>query len=413
MLQEAGLLPGWNRHSAGTVVIYRWTDAGGWQFTRNSSVGSSNTEIVHQSFRVSSQQCLGYLTLLRPNPADNLYREIWTRQLSSGLEITCIAACNVTCRIAVGTLDNIVQILLFTNSQLQSVFAGRLDNTMPKSVAFTEDGGIYVFGPGHVVQLSEGGKVVSEHRCQSAIGSAAVHLKKRLFIIDNTMDGLTLYRLDSGQTIRTFKTDPPSVPVPKQVAFGEEGKVVIGGSDNSCVYVFDRRTGELVETLHHPGTALVPTISVCDVDGECIITCATLNVARKKATVDVWSCGYSTRKSSASVPWRSIWAYFSTIFVFLSLLIILTHILHNGASHAWISDWATAMSINMSCLFHSDKGKFWKGNSESESETLHRLAQQIVEIIQADGLGAGPSGTMSMQNELDSGKTDSPAVIYL
>ena len=71
-----------------------------------------------------------------------------------------------------------------------------------------------------------------------------------------------MYRLQSGQLIKTFKTDPPNIPVPKQVAFGEEGKVVVGGSDNGCIYVFDRRTGELIKTLRHLGTALVQTIAV-------------------------------------------------------------------------------------------------------------------------------------------------------
>jgi hypothetical protein len=43
--------------------------------------------------------------------------------------------------------DKIVQVLLLNaNSQLQSVFAVRLDNTVPKSVAFADNYDIYVFG---------------------------------------------------------------------------------------------------------------------------------------------------------------------------------------------------------------------------------------------------------------------------
>ena len=76
------------------------------------------------------------------------------------------------------------------------------------------------------------------------------------------MDGFTLYCLESGQAIRSFSTGPASVPVSKQVAFGEEGKVVIGGSDNGCVHVFNRRTGELIEMLHHTSATLVQTITV-------------------------------------------------------------------------------------------------------------------------------------------------------
>jgi len=81
-------------------------------------------------------------------------------------------------------------------------------------------------------------------------------------VIDNVIDGFTLYCLESGQSIRTYKTDPPNIPVPKQVSFGEDGKVVIGSSDNGCVYVFNRHTGQLIEALHHMATALVQTIAV-------------------------------------------------------------------------------------------------------------------------------------------------------
>ncbi|KAG6376547.1 hypothetical protein JVT61DRAFT_2543 [Boletus reticuloceps] len=111
-----------------------------------------------------------------------------------------------------------------------------------------------------------------------------------------------MYCLQSSQPIKIFKTDPPTIPVPKQVAFSEEGKVVVGGSDNGCIYVFDRCTGGLIETLHHAGTALVQMIAVCDVDGKCIIACATLDIGRKKAAVSVWNYEYSARNVTTSGP---------------------------------------------------------------------------------------------------------------
>ena len=57
-------------------------------------------------------------------------------------------------------------------------------------------------------------------------------------------------------------TDPPSVPIAKQVAFREDWKVVIGGSDNGIVYVFDRCTGTQLNALRHTTTMLVQTITV-------------------------------------------------------------------------------------------------------------------------------------------------------
>jgi hypothetical protein len=46
------------------------------------------------------------------------------------------------------------------------------------------------------------------------------------------------------------------------VAFGAEGRLVVGGSDNGLVYIFERKTGKLLETLHHSDAGLVQTIAV-------------------------------------------------------------------------------------------------------------------------------------------------------
>ncbi|KAJ8581076.1 hypothetical protein M405DRAFT_847264 [Rhizopogon salebrosus TDB-379] len=254
---------------------------------------------------------LGYIIFLRRSLIDKNFQEICTRRLGSGFEITCLSwhltSSESNIWIAVETRDNMVQVLILnTSAQLQSVFAVRLDNTVPKSIAFTDNRDIYVFGlydgnvtfasyqapnsmkleggdaftdnrdiyvfglyDGNVTFASyqapnsmklEGGdgNVVKEISCQSVIGHAAVCQKRGVFVVDNATDGFTLYRLEGeGQPVRTFATAPPSVSVPKQVAFGEEGKVVMGGSDNGLIYIFDRKTGQTLETLHHADIGLV------------------------------------------------------------------------------------------------------------------------------------------------------------
>ncbi|KAG2109490.1 hypothetical protein BD769DRAFT_1301006, partial [Suillus cothurnatus] len=60
--------------------------------------------------------------------------------------------------------------------------------------------------------------------------------------------------------VQTFVTAPPSISVPKQVAFGAKGRLVVGGSDNGLVYIFERKFGKLLETLHHSNAGLVQTI---------------------------------------------------------------------------------------------------------------------------------------------------------
>jgi hypothetical protein len=105
------------------------------------------------------------------------FQEICARRLGSGFEITCMVwdstSSEANKRIAVGTRDKIVQVLtLNTNSQLQAVFSVRLDNTVPKSVAFGDNGCVYVFGlyDGNFIKLKgDDGAVVKEYSCQSVM----------------------------------------------------------------------------------------------------------------------------------------------------------------------------------------------------------------------------------------------------
>ncbi|KAG1762224.1 hypothetical protein EDD22DRAFT_847214 [Suillus occidentalis] len=160
--------------------------------------------------------------------------------------------------IAVGTRDKIVQVLTLNASlQLQSVFT---------SVAFADNRDVYVFGlyDGNFTKLKdEDGSVVQEMSCKSVIGHAAVRSKWGVFVVDNAADGFTLYRLDGdGEPVQTFATAIPSMSLPNQVAFGEEGKVVVGGSNN-----------ELMGDLH----------------GCCTIASASTAPGHGKTTIKIWA----------------------------------------------------------------------------------------------------------------------------
>ncbi|KAG1818607.1 uncharacterized protein BJ212DRAFT_1298678 [Suillus subaureus] len=97
------------------------------------------------------------------------------------------------------------------------------------------------------------GAVVKEYSCK---------LKRGMFMVDNAADGFMLYQLDGDkEPVQTFVTAAPSVSVPKQVAFGAEGRLVVGGSNNGLVYVFKRKLGQLLDTLYHSDTGLVQTIT--------------------------------------------------------------------------------------------------------------------------------------------------------
>ncbi|KAI6132270.1 hypothetical protein EDD16DRAFT_1514952 [Pisolithus croceorrhizus] len=194
---------------------------------------------------------MGYLVFMRPNPVDNRFQEITARRLGTGLEITCVAWdaswIDAGAWIAIGMRDN-----------SRSSATAQLQFATPVSIC----------GAGSNIRYQSrspsrsAGTSISSAYMMDCRGCAAVSLKKELVVIDNATNGFTLYPLDREDPIRYFVTEPQSVPIPKQVAFGEESKIIVGGSDNGSVYLFERRTGRMLAKLAHSKTGLVQTITV-------------------------------------------------------------------------------------------------------------------------------------------------------
>jgi hypothetical protein len=89
-----------------------------------------------------------------------------------------------------------------------------------------------------------------------------VNLEHRICVIDNVSNGFDIYRLDSGQFVRTLVTREPIRTYPKGVAFANNGQAIIGGSDHGNVYIFERRSGCLLGKLAHARNDGVQTIEV-------------------------------------------------------------------------------------------------------------------------------------------------------
>lgn len=84
--------------------------------------------------------------------------------------------------------------------------------------------------------------------------------------MDNGESTFDLCSLANGNLIRsfTFRSRDIECRLPLQVAFANEGRYVVGGSDHGVVYVYDRKTAQLFDTLHHAldDEAVVQTVSV-------------------------------------------------------------------------------------------------------------------------------------------------------
>ncbi|KAG1890842.1 hypothetical protein F4604DRAFT_1913656 [Suillus subluteus] len=325
-----------------------------------------------------------------------LFQETCTKRLRSGFEITF------------GTRDKIVQVLVLNaNSQLEPVFAVRLDNIVPKSVAFADDKCVYVFGlyDGNFIKLKgDDGTVVKEYSCQSVIGHAAVNQKRGVFVVDNATNGFTLYRLvGDEEAVRTFVTAPPSVSVPKQVAFGAEGRLVVGGSDNSSVYIFERKSGKLLETLHHSNAGLVQTITTCDIDGRCIVVSASPALGRGRTTINLWVYDYGmkketlTSKESSSLS-HALTSIFITLIHISALLVTLCFLISNYNTMTLSADLTQHMrpiralfanNLHQSvheAVFDTALHAHEEVHEKSNILILRELAEMLMEVIrEAEG----------------------------
>lgn len=93
-------------------------------------------------------------------------------------------------------------------------------------------------------------------------GNVAVDLERRLCVVDNVGDGFDIYKLDSGSFVTSLSTKDPLKTYPKGVVFAARSYAVIGGSDHGRVYIFERKTGKIINTLTHARKGGVETIAV-------------------------------------------------------------------------------------------------------------------------------------------------------
>jgi hypothetical protein len=94
-------------------------------------------------------------------------------------------------------------------------------------------------------------------------GCVEVCHERGIFVVDNVTSGYELYGLEEAEFLRSYATTVEKQVI-RGVAFGEDSRVVVGGSDKGLVYVFDRQTGVVLDTLPHAKRGLVQTIAVRD-----------------------------------------------------------------------------------------------------------------------------------------------------
>lgn len=82
-----------------------------------------------------------------------------------------------------------------------------------------------------------------------ARANAAINPQRGVFCVDDPLQGVALYRLDTGARVRTYPVEVKKSMRPRQVTFAENCSVIVSGSDHGVVYIFDRRSGDVVDML--------------------------------------------------------------------------------------------------------------------------------------------------------------------
>ncbi|KAF8143417.1 WD40-repeat-containing domain protein [Mycena galopus ATCC 62051] len=177
-----------------------------------------------------------------------------------------------------------------------AVFSVEIPDFLPISIAFKPATGQYrdviIFGlhDGRILTLNgQTGEI--NHTCEvrGKIGSADYNDRTGAFCIDDAFQGAALYKSDSETRVHTFavKLTQPNV-LPRKVCFADNFGSVVSGSDHGLVYVFDRRTEEVTDTLFVDPADWVQTVTATQVDGVSTIIAGRSRDRGGDNTILVW-----------------------------------------------------------------------------------------------------------------------------
>ncbi|KIJ06800.1 hypothetical protein PAXINDRAFT_158620 [Paxillus involutus ATCC 200175] len=225
---------------------------------------------------------LGYLIIWKQRPNTTMeFDEILSRRIGSGQEIMHIT-CDThdisggTCFIT-GTRDKRVQVWsLDSRHQFSNVFSIELSTTVPRA-SFFHGTDIIICGmyDGEILRGKDG-LILGTYTAGMMIGSAAMDPTHSFIVIDNI----------DGACIHMYNTKPEKA-YPKQVALAERAGNVVGGGENGVVFVFNKNSGERVQTLRHAPAGHVQTIMTHDGADYHLIVAASSS-SENHAKISVW-----------------------------------------------------------------------------------------------------------------------------
>ncbi|KIK56798.1 hypothetical protein GYMLUDRAFT_61829 [Collybiopsis luxurians FD-317 M1] len=221
------------------------------------------------------------------------FEEKFDMPLAGSGEITDIAFDHTNNQLGVCNCTGVIQLYAINGDMSLSVlFSIAMQEIVPINIAFWKG------GDRKLLVFSMYNRAVHELHADSTshclvegvgmIGSAAADVVKSRYIIDDPSQGIALFRLNGGR-LKTFTVKETKGWRPRQVTFADECRVVVSGSDHGIVYIFDRRSGQMVDELSLGSDSWVQTVTAIECHGRSSIAAARSGNIDDSNDIYIWT----------------------------------------------------------------------------------------------------------------------------
>ncbi|PBK62178.1 WD40 repeat-like protein [Armillaria solidipes] len=280
----------------------------------------------------------GYVACWKQAKNTTDFKELYVLRMVGSCEITAFHFDLASSRLAMTTRQGVVQ--------LHGVFSVTVNNFDPKAVHFHVNGDsrdVVVFGcrNGKIYFLrGADGKIMESIDTGGMIGNAAMDCEKDVFCLDDPAQGVTLYRLSDGMRVKTFPIEATKAPRPRQVAFAENCRAIVSGSDHGIMYVFERRDSN-VHQLDTGTEDHIQTVTAANIDGISTVIAARSRDIGKSSRIFIWAnSGQPAAEEAAMESWLTL-KYIQTLCI---VLLAMSFLYQHFTAVCWVlsNTWASA-----------------------------------------------------------------------
>ncbi|KAJ8075373.1 hypothetical protein PM082_019711 [Marasmius tenuissimus] len=283
----------------------------------------------------------GYLCIWKRGSDEKEFEEIFSSRLTGGQdgqEISAMAFDASSSQLAVVHRASVVHRFFVDAAMIpHSMKSCGIPHHWPQAVAFGQTGvkgiEIWSFGreDGEIHIMDESGSIIKTWPTASVIGHAVLSVRDDTIVLDDITQGVALYKLTGRSRIKTFPVLIQKKHRSRNVAFHDGGSSVLSGSDHGIVYIFDRRTGDITDTIDIGVKDWVQSITSIVIDGSPSIVVGRTgeNIGRTK--LQVWTKRSPKNPTESSEPIKRVATIFERgrwiLCTMLAVLFILQNVL--------------------------------------------------------------------------------------